>query len=1126
MRLRSLRLRGFKSFADPVTIRFGPGLNAIVGPNGSGKSNVVDAVSWVLGTQSPRLLRLARMDEVVYQGSARRAPLGRAEVELVFEDPEGIGGLGLGEISLMRRVERGGEATYRVNGRPVRLGDVVDVLQAANIGRTQHVIVSQGEIDALASASGDVLRRMLEDASRVTSLRRQRAAILDNLARAEEALAETDRQVKDLRRQRRPLVAQVERLGRRRELEARWRALALARARHALEERGGALVLAEGHALAMAQRVEQLEGALRELGEEPSDPPVDPEPVAAALRRLRRNEAELSRALSALEGRRQEAAAIERRVLERERLQAERGELMHTLEELEGRAERLLVERSELERALEGLAPIPVDGARAALESVRQERAGLEARLAERARAREAAARRRAALEAQRARDELRLGTVREHLAALAAQERVLAEELSGLGERRSALEAVLREAEDVADRTAEERSVALAGVSAAQANREHLAAELERLRVTLGESSGQRLVIDLVHPAPGMGELVAAALGELAEAWVVPSVDELPATGVVNAVVLDAAGQDEGGELGSGPGLLGERLRRVRIVPSVRSALSDVRGDEPAEEVLVDEDGWVAEGRWVRRGAGVRAALRVRARELEAELGQADADVARAVERVRRAEAAFEEARGAVDKARRELSELAERARALGASVAALTDERSRLELERAGLEARLDAGLSESLPREVEGDEQDDEEARRRLARITEEERVRVAKLADLERRAAIAAESRRSIEVRLVEVRLEAAREAQRAAAVRERLEGLERALEIPVEAASRGADLSDLAAQEARGRELGTKLEALATRLEATLELLLNEGARQRATREAHRAARQRLEEELARARGAYVDAMSGLEHARARLAAEQELWQLRLRVDVAEIEHAPLPQGVAPHELAGALHAIEVELDAFGEVNGIAAEELRVLDERLVDLERVLSEARGVRDRIRAGLEELEDTMRSRLAETVGEVSDAFGRLVAELFSGGSGCVALEDGVEPLESTVRVEVGLPTKRVHRLQLLSGGERSLVGLALLFAMLEVRPVPFLVLDEADAALDEHNLLRFLRLLERYVARSQVLMVTHQRRTMEAAHVLLGVSISPAGVSTVVRHDLSSGPPAGEDLKRRLP
>ncbi|ACU54430.1 SMC domain protein [Acidimicrobium ferrooxidans DSM 10331] len=1102
MRLRALTMRGFKSFADPVTVRFGSGINAIVGPNGSGKSNVVDALTWVLGTQSPRMLRLARMDEVIFQGSAHRPALGRAEVELTLDDPDDESGLGVAEIALTRRVERGGEASYRINGRAARLQDVVEVLQGANIGRSQHVVVSQGEIDALAGASGDVLRTMLEDASRVTLLRRQRQVTLEQLRRAEEALAELEREDRDLRRQRRPLVAQVERAEARRALEARWQVLALAAARRALERRAEELAAAERDVESCSRDVADAEAALVLLEGEVDDAPrVDPEPVAEGARRLRELEVRLTRAIASIDEHQRLVDAERARDQRRRAIAEEHDEVVATLTGLEERARALALMRERLEQERAAIETVDVEPLRAELDQVRRERVRLETLLQERERAAERARAQAERVRLERARDRELERHLNDRDAALAA-ERAAAE--AALAEAEEALADAARElaeAGELVERVQRDRAVLAERHSSLTAEARRIDVELRSVLEAVGDEGQGRLTIDVVRSGTAGIDVALAALGELAEARIVQSVGELdPTVEVESAVVIEEVeGEHGSAAVGWAPGPLGARLAQARVVESV---LEEVRVGR-AHGLLVDAAGWVSDDGWIRRGRSIRALLRLRRRQLEDEAVTIAAELQGVGEELAAVDAALREARAVVERCRSTHVEELNRREARRRDLERIRTEQARIDRDRATVVARLATELPTVDIEDV------DEDVGRRAAELQAREAAAADRLAMAIEAGQAAERARQALDEQLVGVRLDATREQQRALAARERLDQLERerarldearvrATPVPRELVERAHALANAVALTLRG-------------LDEQLQLLLAWESRHRAEAERLRMQRRSAEAALVTARERLLEAMGRAERARARLAAEQEMWCLRLHVELADIEGARLPSDVAPNDVERTLHEVEDALGTFGEVNGLASVQLRELDARREELGAVLAEARGVRAVISEGLERLEEEMRRRVLTTVEEVGSAFRSIIGELFPGGGGSVELEAGADPLAATVRVDVDLPTKRVRRLALLSGGERSLVGLALLFAMLEVRPVPFLVLDEADAALDERNLTRLVELLRRVGRSSQVLVVTHQRRTMEAADVLLGVSIAPSGVSTVVRHDL---------------
>lgn len=1111
MELVRLRLRGFKSFSEPAVMEFSKGITAIVGPNGSGKSNVVDAIAWALGAQSPRLLRLGRMEELIWAGNARKPALGRAEVTIEFDNSDGSVAGGPAEIAITRVIDRSGNAEYRLNNRSCRLADLAEVLGEANIGRSQHVIISQGEVDSLINARGEELRGVLEDAAQVSLLRRRKEATERNLKVAAEKLEEVRLREREIRRRIKPLTAQAELYEQRMELLGvrdaieRWllrRRLEDLRSQHERVRSDLARIESElaaarrdalpapGERVAVARplldRTRTLIDRIQEFRAR-----VAKEQVAVA-NRLAVGERAISRSTAAMD--------------ELERLELADKAAIDLLGGLEAEADALATRRSEvLRRRAQFQEAEPVfDG----LEERRQDLFGqLNALQAERSRRKGA----RDALRAER-------DKTAQRVAAISAEIEAGAVELGGLVEKLEASrvdqELVVKELDVARD----EAAAASAKRAAALQFKERVESELHRVEeerdsivriagIGRDELLSTSFLLAQVEPHPELRLAAAAVLGEFADARVYPSFEALlegmersSDSSFLGAVA--EAGEAPKSELLSpaSPAWARRLFAGVTLVESVPEAV--VRG---IRGTLVDRKGVLYRSGLMKRGSSYRAAARIEAIRLGEAIAQAGQDLASSREVLERTIAID-------DAARRRLADLEKR---LEKRVA----DRSRLEADVAAAEANLAAlrreqdrfAISEPVPDEVgEGDDLDQTEGALR----SELEEVS----AELQARRALQAERRQQlalIDEQEIAVKMAATALGERTAGIRESLEiNRRRREQLRAEVDAAGEMSNDLVAM-ARRREVCLEIEAgldaLIRRARMQLDAIARAEAREaELAAEADRAfseARRRLEELNVR----MLEAATAESQVRARLMAEEESAMRRLGLTLLDLLASELPLGVAPTSAEAALRGVQEKIAAAGEVNPLARVEL---EELAFDLERFRKEeeqVKGAWEEVAAALAEVEAEMRSRLRQVVSEVSLSFSEMMGKLFPGGDGALELEIPDDPLNSSVNLRVVVPSKRVSRLSLLSGGERSLVGLAFLFAVLAVRPVPFVLLDEVEAALDEKNLASFGRLITEVSRLVQIIVVTHQRRTMEVAETLIGISLGASGGSRVVRHVL---------------
>jgi chromosome segregation protein len=1083
--LSAVRIRGFKSFPDPVEVRLEPGVAVVVGPNGSGKSNVSDAIVWAAGSLSPTELRAEKPDDVLFGGGHGRDPADFCEVELLFDNSDGGAPIDYAELSVARRLHRGGEGRYLLNGTTVRRLDVVELLSDVGLGAGMHSIVGQGKVEEILAASPERRREMVEEAAGLGRFKRQRHRAELKLARVAVDVARAKDLEAEVRARLRPLALQA---------SAAERAERLAGEIASLRARVAELDLEDAEARRQAAEDRRAAAALaRRLADER---------LGAVLEERGRAEEELADAA----GRREQATALLYRVRNgRERLSLRRESaetLLSGLGEQADEARRQAPGLDELRRAREALAAAAAEhddalarqaaAVSAAREAARQELATVgaqreagEAELAGAVEARESvretlhrlrAARERLALRAEGART-LHEGAVtaladaRESAAAAPERERLEAEADRLAAEARGA--AGERDALTERTRVAKER---LSVVERALAEAEGLPPAAR----ALAEEGGELLLATLDVP-PGEERATAAALGWRASALVAGD----PAEGFA---LLERARRAGLGSVTVVVGLRAASLARsARVVPAdellaagTRAVTPEGHGYDPGSGEL-----W-----YVGESAeAVVLELEARRRELAAESAELAASAANAGERAERAAAQAAEG----DRALRKLPArppgrgldpelLARLAAAAERLAGALAAGRAHGDAVAARLEPRATAAVSRA---------DDLAEALRRLARHEVELRTSVdapaaneGAFGPVEAAAARVAET--AEQLRLLEARFERLRRAEEAA------EG---------DVARLTARLVETLSAAARGAE----------RFEAPLRARADAGGVR--TQEIADALR-RLAEVEVELRRAAADAGEGVAAADVELArVEADSAAARRRLEEAA---ATAADGDDRDALATRIERLERRHEELGRVNPFAREEYERERERLeeltaqrTDLDASLAELERLRDDLGA-------TVERRFAETFAAVAEHFERVAATLFPGGEGrlrLVASDDEAEGPGGPAVVELELRPagKRVTRLSLLSGGEKALAAISFLFALFLARPSPFYVLDEVEAALDDTNIGRFVDLLRRYSERAQFVVVTHQKRTIEAADVLYGVTMGPDGVSQVVSRRL---------------
>ena len=1180
MYLKSLTLRGFKSFASSTTLTFEPGITCVVGPNGSGKSNVVDALSWVMGEQGAKSLRGGKMEDVIFAGTSGRPPLGRAEVVLTVDNSDGALPIDYTEVTLSRTMFRNGGSEYAINGQTCRLLDIQELLSDSGIGREMHVVVGQGQLDSILAAGPEERRGFIEEAAGVLKHRKRKEKALRKLDAMEVNLVRLADLTTELRRQLKPLGRQAE-VARRAVViqadlrDARLRLLAddLVALRALLDQE-----VADESAL-LARRT-QVEGALTEAQTRESDLEVA---IADSLPQLTRAQEtwyrlaglqERLRGLSTLAGERirrgvaepeperpggdpeamrAEAAAVRAQEAElAAQVRADRDRLL-AAETARVAAESALVEEERriatLLRAIadrrEGLARLTgqVNAGRGRVESAEAEIARLATSMAD-AESRSAAAQQDfAALESQIAgmdagevdldadyeQAAAALAAAEERLAALREEEREVERDRSALTARREALEL---------------------GLSRRDGSEALLAAG-DRISGLLGS------VAALLSVEPGYEAPIASALGAAADAVAVESVGS-----AVDAMRLLKA--DEGGRAGlvvggrpgggrtdwpvlpagaryavdvvRGPDELAGTLERLLARVAVVDGLAEARRlvEDLPEVVAATRDGDLLGTDFARGGSGdspslleVQAAVDEAAEQLAAaahradrlrfELGTATEQRAAAQEQVDAALARLHESDARLAAVAEQLGQLGSAARAaageaerLGVAVAAATEVRQAAQAELVVLVERLSAAqeapdtgepdteLRDRLGREAASARHLETESR--LAVRTGEERVQaLAGRADQLDRAAA---QERAARERARQRHEQAVREAEVARAVRTGCDVVASRLETSLGlAAGARADI------EQRRAETEKELVAVRRRLRelaSELEQLTDSVHRDEVARAEQRLRIEQVEDRAMEEFG--VDATTLL----AEYGPDQLVpASLPDPDETRDVDPAPVPFVRADQEKR--MRTADRALALLGRVNPLALEEFSAMEERHQFLTEQLEDLRKTKRDLMDIVREVDERVEQVFTEAYQDVSREFVDVFARLFPGGEGRLLLTEPADMLLTGVDIEARPPGKKVKRLSLLSGGERSLTAVAFLVALFKARPSPFYVLDEVEAALDDTNLGRLLGIYEELREASQLIVITHQKRTMEVADALYGVSMRGDGVSAVISQRL---------------
>ena len=1168
MYLKSLTLKGFKSFADRAHMSFEPGLTVIVGPNGSGKSNISDAILWVLGEQSAKQLRGQAMEDVIFSGSSARKPVGVAEVTLVLDNSDHVLPVDFDEVAVTRRMYRSGESEYLINSSPCRLMDIQDILHDSGLGKDTHSIISQGKLDAILQSRPEERRALVEEAAGISKHKRRKERALkkiksmdEHLTRARDINREIGRQLKPLERQvdrarkykdlssRANELTQILAVDELRQLQAQWADLESSE-----KENGAALELARYRLSEKERELEKLQVMLEEkglfvgdLGEQRRHMQDVVGRINSDMRLLEEKGRNMVSRLSEMRGTLSGSEHQRRRTVEdldgvRVQLDEERAaaDLAGAdVSELEPAAERLHQRRVELDERISAVTREQRETQRradsASLELVKLKESLSNASLEDGMYAKrleqidDEADQLQASLESRRGRAEeleAELSGARERrdasrtatevasraLTDLRSKESAARDRLSGVRSELSGLrqlDARMADSSPLTARVGKAKASCVTGrigdaveapaeleglveqlladdIDALVAENSEALSELASFALAEGKADGEALMIAKSLTAPavpqgaagyrlverlqvreGYGSAVAALLGnvyvvdDLAAAFAAPSVP-----GALY-VTPDGARVRDGGVVrvrrgsGQAAGSL-ERKRRIRELEALEPELSAVlehASSQVAEAVDALEEARASEGDIkgeISRLEGERSSLLSEIGRMEHALSQTLAEKTQLARRREQAAAVVREAQPKVDELERTRDEARSRVDELSAELDGASDELERLR--------RDDSEASGKLA-----------DAKVRLARATERVRSLSGRIPDLERR-----------------------------------LEGIDRRIHS-TEQASRSLEVLRLRVDPLHDRYQNLLERAMdwAARLRDQASIEEADSASLKATIEGAKAEVAKAKTEV----DAAVAACGESKVARGKLEVQVENAVKAITADGTTVLEEAL-QLPAPTDRAAArreLNDLVRQINNLGPVNQVAMEEYETLKNRADYIAAQLEDLESARKALTKITAAIDRKMRTSFLTTFEKVDANFREVFGMLFPGGQAHLEMTDPEHPAETGIEVVAQPRGKRITKMMLMSGGEKSLTALALLFAVYRTRTVPFYVLDEVEAALDDSNLSKLIGAIDYLRRTTQLLVISHQRRTMEDADVLYGVSMQADGVSRVVSQKL---------------
>jgi len=1137
--LKSITLKGFKSFAQPTTLQLEPGITCVVGPNGSGKSNVVDGLAWVMGEQGPKTLRGGKMEDVIFAGSANKAPLGRAEVELVIDNTDGHLPIEYTEVKISRVLFRNGASEYAINGEICRLLDIQELLSDTGLGREMHVIVGQGQLDTVLRATPSERRAFIEEAAGILKYRRRKEkterkldAMQVNLTRLQDLVSEVRRNLKPLGRQAEVAKQAKEIAASARELKGKLIATQL----RALREQLDSVSKDEGDRKAQTsyaqQQLESARVGIREIEYTFDSGELDSArsnlyAVEALETRIRNLTNLASQKRTLLVG-----DSVANNKSEVEELNQQQASLQQELSELDSQLQQVAAELTQAEQQRERMAlelarhEAELDRAREKAENKRTEKSQILAQV-ENIQARQQ--------ENLTAENTLRgsISEARLKLTALEQEKNVLdptGQAVSDDALRRSYenAQAGEREARRKLDAAREE-------LHRAERERDSLAARHAALGLLLEQEDGAKnirkanlsgvgdLLADAITIDPGYETAIAVALGTIADSVVVESKEQALAAlrylkrenlGRAEFVLFSGAKSrrrvstgelPRASELVEAPEGVLDILDGFLVADSLEQAESTRSSDRP----VITKDGDYISRSLIRGGSNKQPSKLELAAERDRASGELQ-DYARVIDQLTsRLEDAKLQLTSATRLSEQSLadlqkhdSELAKKAESLGRVIAQLDSTNSEI------LRLQTELGELEVANQELSGKKTSLEQQMTQFADATELDlSAREAALAALDAARA------KELDVRV------------RLSALQERKSGVGREQGIISQrlAEALAADQARAALLSQRKQEVlnAESILALSPKLLSKIEQLIlasrtkvreldSERSQKMQRLQQLRQQAQQLESQLSSMTQGVQEVEMRSYELRLQLQSLGERSQEELSFSPADLLNEYQDISETQAELETALRQAERKLNQLGAFNPLALEEFSALEERHKYLSEQLEDLNSARSDLRGIITDLDQKMEITFQEAFADTKRAFEEVFPILFPGGTGSLSLIDDPSG-ETGIEVAVKPVGKRIERMSLLSGGERSLAAVALLVAIFKARPSPFYVLDEVEAALDDANLGRLLSVIETLRESSQLIIVTHQKRTMEIADALYGVSMRQDGITQVVGQKL---------------
>jgi len=1156
MRLTTIKLSGFKSFVDPTVLHLPTNMTGVVGPNGCGKSNIIDAIRWVMGESAPTRLRGDSLTDVIFSGSTGRKPVGTAQVELIFDNSDGtvVGEYAkYSEISVKRVASRDGQSQYFLNGARCRRRDITDLFLGTGLGARSYSIIEQGMISEIISAHPDELRGHLEEAAGISKYKERRKetesrikATRENLDRLNDVREEVDKQLEHLNRQAKAA--------------ARWQELKAEHTRREAELRGL-------HYRVIAGEIDEHHATLAHMETGIEALVADQRQIETQIEQHREQHQAAGEALNKVQGEVYrvggEVARVEQQIQHNrdlhERLERARGETERALAELN---EHIGADREQIETLRAALA----DGEpKLATLNEASERTGellreAEARLtewqaqwdayakssADAAQAAEVERTRldyldKQALESGRRLEALHAEKRAADFNALSTQAQQFASEHEAHKEKVETYTALLDERRATHEQVQERERTAAAALNEARTEMQRLRGRLASLEAlqhaALGQEkspAGEWLAQSGLDKARRLGEVL-----EVNEGW--ETAVETVLAGLLEGVLTDdphahtqelaqlrgadvallspqASGNGRAGTLGAqarGPDAVLGILSQVRVAESLDEARRVAPTLAPHESVITRSGEWLGAGyaRVLRRAAQAGAIAREREiQTLKQQIEHLQERVDALTAEIDTLKAGKADAERARDDAQRELYVAHRRAAELAGQ---LQSQRGKIESAEARL-AKVDAEIAE-LEQRVAAEQAQTREARARLE-------TAVAAMGDQEqRRQHLDGERRRLLEAR-EEARMNAREASEQSHQLALGLESKRSAVASLEQALQRMH--GQLAQLESRKGDIAQQLDSghnpLAA-LEAERQTYLNQRLLvDKQLVEARKALEERDNEfrgfEQERHRVEHLLAQQREAHAEHRLShqgMQMRAQQLSEAITQAGHELASvletLPAGADPTEWQQQLETLDAKIKRLEPVNLAAISEYEEQSQRKTYLDAQLTDLNTALETLEGAIRKIDHETRQRFKETFDRVNAGLQDLFPRLFGGGHAYLELT-GENLLDSGVSIMARPPGKRVSNITLLSGGEKALSAVALVFSIFRLNPAPFCLLDEVDAPLDEANVGRFSQLVNEMSEHVQFLFVTHNKATMEAAHQLCGVTMREPGVSRLVQVDLA--------------